>query len=147
MVEGRVAVGEGAAFAREIDSGEIEARAAGQRQAVGRVERVERIEADIGVGRLGRDRVQKAVRLVDDVGEADDRQGVVDEPRNDAELAVAGEVRPAVVERRADGEGVVVAADLVGVDRLRGPADRCATGSRSDRSRRGRSSRSARCRE
>src|SRR6202042_568018 len=46
--------------ALETDPCEIETRAAGERQAIGRVERVEGVDADIGVVRPDVDRVQKA---------------------------------------------------------------------------------------
>ena len=45
--EVRVAVEKSAVRALEIDPGEIETPAAGQRQAVGRAERVERVEAGV----------------------------------------------------------------------------------------------------
>ena len=142
--EGRVAVEKSAVRALKIDPREIETRAAGQRQAVGRAERVERVEAGIEVGRMDRDRRQKAVRLVDQVGEADHRERRVVVVEECAELAVAGETRPAVVERRADRESVVVAVNLVRVDGLHGCRQANAIGSSCDRSRRDRASRPAR---
>ena len=50
----RVTAEESVVRALETDPGEIETPAAGQRQAIGRVERVERVDADIGVVRLDR---------------------------------------------------------------------------------------------
>ena len=75
--EARVAVEKSAVRAVETDPGVIEARAGGHRQAVGRAERIERVEPGIGVVRMDRDRVQKAVRLVDGEREADHRERVV----------------------------------------------------------------------
>ena len=98
----RVSAEESVVRALEIDPGEIEPRAAGQRQAIGRVERVEPVDAEIGVVRPDVDRVEEAVGLVDDERGGGQRVRVVGETDR-AELAPADVMRPAVVERRADG--------------------------------------------
>ena len=79
MEEVRKAVEKSVVLAVDTDARVIEAPAGGHRQAVGRAERIERVNAGIGVVRVGQDRVQKAVRLVDNEGKADHRERVVDD--------------------------------------------------------------------
>ena len=66
MDEVREAVEKRAVLAVDADAGVVEAPAGCHGQAVGHAERIERVDAGIGVVRVGQDRVQKAVRFVDD---------------------------------------------------------------------------------
>ncbi len=110
-----IEIGVRAGLVGERDLGVVEARADVEAQSVRDVEIVENINAEIGILRVEADR-RNAVRDIVDISA---RIALNDEVRRQrAQLTVADEMRPAVVDADAAGDGVVMAEDLVGVGQL-----------------------------
>ena len=93
--------------------------ARGQREVGGDVERVGRVEPDIGRGTAQIDRREIARRLLDQHAGAGHEQIGIDR----AELAVAVEMHAAVVEAGADDDMIAVVGDLRRIGRLQRAAE------------------------
>ena len=115
-VEGLVAVERAADLILQRDAGDIEPAAAGDREGVGDVERVERIKPGVLIGGAKRDRADRN-RIA---GWSEKYPAAAhDKVRTDgAEFRAGRELGDAVIEAGADHETIVVSEQLVGVGRL-----------------------------